>query len=166
MRAEALNWGASSVDPSALYNLQRRSAPLPIHPDAIRLDEMSARPSDEPVVMLNLLRFREQAQPGFGVDAMSGSEAFLEYGRRFDELHPRFGGRPIWVGKPLGVIIGAEDEAWDLALLVRYPSREKFVSMLADPDYLEIAPIRAAALVDSRLIEMSQLMMLSSDEQS
>ncbi len=137
---------------------------MPIHPEAIRLAEMAARPSNDPVVMLNLLRFRERAEPGFGVDAMSGSEAFQEYGRRFEELHPRYGGTPIWMGKPLGVIIGAEDEVWDLAVLVRYPSRGKFVSMIADPDYLDIAPIRAAALVDSRLIEMSQLMMSANHE--
>ena len=67
---------------------------MPIHPEAIRLAEMAARPSDQPVVMLNLLRFRERAEPGFGVDAMSGSEAFQEYGRRFEELHPRYGGTP------------------------------------------------------------------------
>jgi hypothetical protein len=30
--------------------------------------------------------------------------------------------------------------------------------MLIDPDYLEIAAIRAAALADSRLLEMSQVL--------
>ncbi len=47
---------------------------------------------------------------------------------------------------------------WDIVILVRYPSRSRFVSMLADPDYQAIAPIRAAALADSRLIETTQLL--------
>ena len=132
---------------------------MPIHPKEAQLAEMATRPGDEPVVMLNLLRFREQAEAGQGVDGLSGKEAYREYGRRFDALHPRFGGTPIWMGKPHAVLIGEEGESWDLAILVRYPARERFVTMLADPDYVAIAPLRAAALEDSRLVEMSQLMM-------
>ena len=132
---------------------------MPIHPKEAQLAEMATRPGDEPVVMLNLLRFREQAEAGHGVDGLSGKEAYREYGRKFDALHPRFGGTPIWMGKPHAVLIGEEGESWDLAILVRYPTREKFVTMLADPDYVGIAPLRAAALADSRLVEMSQLMM-------
>ena len=132
---------------------------MPIHPKEAQLAEMATRPGDEPVVMLNLLRFREQAEAGHGVDGLSGKEAYREYGRKFDALHPRIGGTPIWMGKPHAVLIGEEGESWDLAILVRYPTREKFVTMLADPDYVGIAPLRAAALADSRLVEMSQLMM-------
>ena len=132
---------------------------MPIHPTEDQLTQLAARPGDEPVVMLNLLRFRDQAEAGHGVDGLSGKEAYREYGRRFDALHPRFGGTPIWMGKPHAVLIGEEGESWDLAILVRYPARERFVTMLADPDYVAIAPLRAAALEDSRLVEMSQLMM-------
>ena len=107
---------------------------------------MANRPGDEPIVMLNLLRFREQAETGCGVDGMSGSQAYREYGRRFEALNPRFGGTPIWMGQGHATLIGEENESWDLAILVRYPSREKFITMLADPDYVAIAPIRAAAL--------------------
>ena len=53
-------------------------------------------------------------------------------------------------------VIGPED--WDLVILVRYPTRRQFVAMLKDPDYQKIAPIRAAALADSRLIETTQLL--------
>ena len=53
-------------------------------------------------------------------------------------------------------IIGSED--WDIAILVAYPTRKQFVEMFKDPDYLRIAPIRGAALQDSRLVEMSQLL--------
>jgi uncharacterized protein (DUF1330 family) len=106
--------------------------------------------------MLNLLRYRDVAEPGFGVDGLSGREAYQVYGRRFAELNPRFGGEPIWMGEACASIIG--EEAWDIVILVRYPTRQQFVDMMNDPAYQAIAPIRAAALVDSRLVETRQLM--------
>ena len=60
------------------------------------------------------------------------------------------------MGRAHHSIIGTE--AWDIVILVRYPTRRQFVAMFNDADYLKIAPIRAAALADSRLIEMSQLL--------
>ena len=127
-----------------------------VHGDSDALAAMATGDPTEPVVMLNLLRYRVQAEPGFGVDGLSGREAYEEYGKRFARLHPRFGGEPVWMGQALNSIIGSE--AWDIVILVRYPERKKFLAMFNDPDYLEIAPIRAAALSDSRLIEMSQLL--------
>ena len=111
---------------------------------------------NESVVMLNLLRYRAEAEPGFGVDGLSGRDAYGVYGQRFAELHPRYGGEPIWMGRALNSIIGAED--WDIVILVRYPTRRQVLAMFEDPDYQAIAPIRAAALADSRLIEMGQLL--------
>ncbi len=136
---------------------------MPIEPDPDQMNEMASRPANETIVMLNLLRFREQAEPGHGVDGLTGSQAYREYGRRFEALHPRFGGTPIWMGQGHATLIGEENESWDLAILVRYPSRQNFLTMLADPEYVAIAPIRAAALADSRLIEMGQLMMGSAE---
>jgi hypothetical protein len=37
-------------------------------------------------------------------------------------------------------------------LAVQYPSRSAFLSMVTDPDYLQVHAHRAAALADSRLI--------------
>ena len=127
-----------------------------VHSDREALAAMGAGDPDEPVVMLNLLRYREQAESGFGVDGLSGREAYEVYGRHFAKLRPRFGGDPIWMGRAHHSIIGSDE--WDVVILVRYPARHQFVDMFNDADYLKIAPIRAAALADSRLIEMSQLL--------
>ena len=117
---------------------------------------MAERDLDEPVYMLNLLRYRERAESGHGVDGLSGREAYEVYGRKFAELNPRFGGQPIWMGRAHNTVIG--DEPWDIIILVHYPSRRAFMEMVSDPAYLAIAPIRAAALADSRLIESSQIL--------
>lgn len=127
-----------------------------VHKDADALAAMAAGALDEPVTMLNLLRYRDVAQSGHGVDGLSGREAYGVYGRKFAELGPRFGGEPVWMGRALQSLIGAEQ--WDIVILVRYPTRRQFVEMVKDPDYLAIAPIRAAALADSRLVEMEQLL--------
>ena len=124
--------------------------------DAAALEAMAGGDPDEPVVMLNLLRYRDVAQPGHGVDGLSGRDAYGVYGQRFAELNPRFGGEPIWMGRAGSTVIG--DETWDVVMLVRYPTRRQFVAMLKDPDYQAIAPIRAAALADSRLVETTQLL--------
>lgn len=117
---------------------------------------MAAGDPDEPVVMLNLLRYRDQAENGHGVDGLSGREAYGVYGERFAALHPRYGGEPVWMGRALNSLIGSE--SWDIVILVRYPTRRQFLAMFEDPDYQAIAPIRAAALADSRLVEMGQLL--------
>jgi len=124
--------------------------------DLNKLAAMAGNAQDEAVVMLNLLKYRDVAEPGYGVDGLTGEQAYRIYGEKFAGLNARFGGEPIWMGKALNTIIGSED--WDIAILVAYPTRKQFVEMFKDPDYLRIAPIRGAALQDSRLVEMSQLL--------
>ena len=120
------------------------------------LAKMSLGDPDEPVYMLNLLKYRDKAADAAGVDGMTGEEAYRHYGRKFAELNPRYGGEPVWMGRASNTIIGPED--WDLVILVRYPTRRQFVEMLQSPEYQAIAPIRAASLADSRLYETNQLL--------
>ncbi len=126
-----------------------------VHTDYDIIEQMRTADPDEPVVMLNLLKYRDIAEPGHGVDGMTGRAAYTVYGQAFAELGPRFGGEVIWMGRAGHSVIG--DEEWDIIILVRYPRRQQFIDMFNDPDYKAIAPIRAAALADSRLVESTQL---------
>jgi uncharacterized protein (DUF1330 family) len=119
------------------------------------LDAMRLLDPNESVVMLNLLKFRDFALKGFGVDGMTGSEAFRRYGELNDKEDVKFGSEPIWMGLARNTIIGDED--WDLAILVRYPTRQHFIDKLDNAKYREIAKVREAALLDSRLVELTQL---------
>lgn len=111
-------------------------------------------PSGVPVVMLNLLRFRERAnypedkrQP-----ARSGREAYGVYGV---EIHPhlkRAGGKIVWQAVAKHAFIAPPDEDWDEVLLVEYPSKEAFLAMITSPEYQAITFHRTAALEDARLI--------------
>ena len=120
------------------------------------LELMSKGNLDEPVIMLNLLKYLDKAKFGFGVDGLTGKEAYQVYGKKFAGFHPKYGGEPIWMGRSHNSIIGKDD--WDITILVRYPKRKNFIDMFNDPEYRAIAPIRAAALKDSRIIEMTQLL--------
>lgn len=120
------------------------------------LQAMRNKNPDESVVMLNMLKYRDVAADGAGVDGMSGRDAYEIYGRKFATLQPRFGGTPIWMGRANESLIG--EESWDIIILVYYPTRRQFLAMLDDADYQAIAPIRSAALEDSRLIETHQLL--------
>ena len=120
------------------------------------LEIMSKGNLDEPVIMLNLLKYLDKAKFGFGVDGLTGRQAYEEYGKKFSKFHLKYGGEPIWMGRVHNSIIGKDD--WDITILVRYPKRKNFINMFNDPDYMDIAPIRSAALKDSRIIEMTELL--------
>jgi uncharacterized protein (DUF1330 family) len=127
-----------------------------VHADYDVIAKMAESDLDEPVVMLNLLKYRDQAEAGHGVDGLTGRQAYTKYGQAFAELEPRFGGSVMWMGRGKHTVIGG-DEEWDIIILVTYPTRRQFIEMFNDPDYKAIAPMRAAALADSRIIESTQL---------
>jgi len=109
-----------------------------------------------PIVMLNLIRFRDAALDGHGCDGMTGEEAYADYGRRLRALAADFPGRPFWVGDAGRTYIGPDDETWDLVLCVGYESASIFRDMLASAPYQNAAQARTAAVADSRLVLMHQ----------
>jgi uncharacterized protein (DUF1330 family) len=111
-------------------------------------------PPGLPLVMINLLKFRKNAAYPKGVEAepCTGREAYQRYAAVAVEKVLAVGGRPLWMGKCERSLIGPAEECWDEMLLVKYPSKEAFLKMVAMPDYQRAAIHRTAALEDSRLI--------------
>ena len=128
---------------------------MPLTPTASQVERLAAEGSDEPVVMLNLLRFKERAD---GIDeGISGSEAYALYGEQAAPFLAAVGGRMLSAVEARQVVIGPEESEWDMALLVEYPSRARFLEMAVDPGYLKVHEHRAAALEDSRLIACAKM---------
>jgi uncharacterized protein (DUF1330 family) len=127
-----------------------------IHPERSAIEALAKLPDGEPVVMLNLLRFRSEAvyPDGSAHAPCSGREAYARYGAEAIRHVQAVGGKPIWTGQAQQTIIGPSDEAWDEVLLVQYPSRQAFLAMTANAEYLACTVHRTAALADSRLIAM------------
>ncbi len=120
-------------------------------------------PLDQPVEMLNLLRFKPVAtyapgDPEHGeAPAVSGAEAYRRYSLAATPIFERVGGRQLWIGRPELTLIGPAHEAWDLAFIARYPTAQAFVDMLRDPDYTFATRHRTAATADSRLVRCAAL---------
>jgi hypothetical protein len=123
---------------------------------------VAAIPPGIAVFMVNLLRFRDQADYGDRTDLApcTGREAyFARYLPAFNETAGAYGPTElVFGGNVAGNIVGPLDEAWDGIGLVRYPSTEVFQKIIADPAYLENAePHRVAALADWRLYATTSL---------
>ncbi|MGC8120549.1 DUF1330 domain-containing protein [Marinobacter sp. VGCF2001] len=113
------------------------------------LDEI---PKDQPVVMLNLLRFRDRADYADGSEACSGRDAYKRYMQEAARSVSEVGAEVIWSGRTMGSLIAPPDESWDQVLLVRYPSIHAFLAMIESPEYKGVVRHRTAALEDSRLV--------------
>jgi len=107
---------------------------------------LAARPADQPVVMVNLLKFK---QPG-------GLERYLQYGEEVGPHLERVGASIRYGGTAPAVIIGdGEKPWWDAILIVEYPTPGAFVGMVTTEEYAKVHEHRAAALERGDLIATS-----------
>ena len=117
---------------------------MAIYPTPEQIQELLRGPADTPVVMLNLLRFKEKAgEPDAG---LSGQAAYARYAERMRGVVERSGGRILWTGRVDGQVIGTGAEGFHAAALVEYPSRAAFVAIATSPEVAEIGVHRAAGL--------------------
>ncbi len=126
-----------------------------VNPTEAQIADFARRaPDQKPIVMLNLLRFRETAEYADASEpAVSGKKAYSRYSRAVMPLLFEVGGQPLWMGKARAGVIVPDGEAWHEVLLVHYPSRAAFVRMVTSDAYRRILHHRTAALADSRLVE-------------
>ncbi|MFT4977036.1 MAG: hypothetical protein ACI8S6_002941 [Myxococcota bacterium] len=112
-----------------------------------------------PIVMLNLLRFREVADyssaPHLAPEApISGQAAYDRYMRHTASFLAEAGGELLWAGAGSHPVIGPAEERWDRVLLVRHQSLQVFLSFAKNEGYLAGIGHRTAALEDSRLLPL------------
>src|SRR5215468_883739 len=132
-----------------------------IDPTRAQFDAFKTLPRDTPIHMLNLIRLRERAEyppdhPNHA-RAMSGLEAYREYGRTTAALFGSLGGKIVWAGRPEVVLTGPAEERWDIAFIAAYPSAAAFLAMVTNPEYRKHVKHRQAAVLDSRLVRMVPL---------
>lgn len=126
-----------------------------LNPSREQLAEFAGRmPDNTPILMLNLLRFNAQAAypAGSTYTPCSGQQAYATYSKTALAKVQGVGGSVELLATAHVALIAPSDEQWDQVLLVRYPSRQAFLSMINDPEYQAVTVHRTAALVDSRLI--------------
>ncbi|MEM7336608.1 MAG: DUF1330 domain-containing protein, partial [Chloroflexota bacterium] len=103
---------------------------------------MKEYPADEPVVMINLLKFKAKSDTG----DETGAEAYARYGRNVQPLLEAVGGRLLWSGRVNMTVIGDEDDHPDMVLIVEYPSIANFAEMSTSDAYRAVAHDRELSL--------------------
>lgn len=128
-----------------------------VEPTTEQLAAFLADDPGGPVVMLNLLRYRDQAdyteEPELAPETpITGREAYQRYSEGVLPILAGIGGAIELFGPCHGTLIGPVDEAWDEIVLVRYPDTAAFVGMVSSAEYQAVTGHRSAALADSRLV--------------
>ncbi|HIG42982.1 MAG: DUF1330 domain-containing protein [bacterium] len=112
-----------------------------------------ARVADEgPVVMINLLKFTEEAKDGSG----TGAASYAKYGELATPFVEKHGGKLIWSGVPTQQLVGDMDYDWDMVLLVWWPKRQNLLDLGSDEGYEAIAHHRMDGLERTMLIALDE----------
>jgi len=106
-----------------------------VDPRGADLKRYLAEDPGGPVVMLNLLRYSD-----------GGASSYAEYAEKIVPFLDGLGAEIVYVGDCSTTLVAPPDFEWDAVLLVRYPSREAFSRMVADPEYQQITGLRSAGL--------------------
>ncbi|EHK75011.1 hypothetical protein SM0020_25856 [Sinorhizobium meliloti CCNWSX0020] len=108
---------------------------------AADIDRFLAEDDHQPIVMLNLLRFK----------ADGGRQRYLDYLAMAGPIVARYGAEILFAGDGATALCAEPGQSWDAVALVRYPNRSTFVDMIADPAYAVADPIRMSALEEAVL---------------
>jgi len=93
---------------------------------------LEALDQQAPVVMVNLMRFRERSLDGDG----SGWDAYLRYSALTVPMIKARGGTLLWTGDAKAIALGPEvGNQWDYLALVYYPTVVAFMDMMTSDDY-------------------------------
>lgn len=108
---------------------------------AADIDRFLAGDDEQPVVMLNLLRFKKDG----------GRQRYLDYLAMAGPIVARYDAEIVFAGDGVTALCAEPGQSWDAVALVRYPKRTAFVEMIADPAYAVADPIRMSALEEAVL---------------
>ncbi|WP_187336221.1 DUF1330 domain-containing protein [Novosphingopyxis iocasae] len=130
-----------------------------IDPQREQFEIFKSLPRDQPIEMLNLVRFREAADypadHALAGEKLSGADAYRNYGKESGPIFSRVGGTIVYRGGFETVLIGPTDERWDAVFIARYPNAGAFLELVTDEDYRKAVVHRQAAVETSRLVRLS-----------
>ena len=125
-----------------------------VMPNEKQMEEFLEEGNDEPIFMVNLLKFKEKAEyPDKRETNLSGREAYAIYGAEVVKHLEKVGGKPIFGSDVIRLMLGEVEELWDQVAIAMYPNRKAMLKMISDPDYIESAQHRVAGLAGQLNIE-------------
>ena len=109
---------------------------------------------NQPIYMLNLLKYKDKAEYGDGRDTqLSGHDAYQLYGAGVVTTLAAVGGNVVFSGSVSRLMLVEVEELWDDVAIAMYPSRAAMLTMISSPEYQAIAVHREAGLAGQLNIE-------------
>ena len=126
-----------------------------IQPTPEQIEAFLTSDMDQPVAMLNILKFKDKATYAEGTpeaaENLSGLEAYMRYGTGLAPVFEAIGAKILYNAPVQRFMIGAGD--YDATAIAWYPSRRTFLEMPQREDYQAIHYHRDAGLAHQLLIE-------------
>ena len=117
---------------------------IALYPTPDQIQALLSGPADQPVVMINLLRFKRVADAPN--ESVPGEDAYWRYAEKMIAFVESKGCRVLWSGRIDSQVIGDGGDVFHMAALVEYPSRKAFAEIATDPYVQEIGVHRASGL--------------------
>ena len=118
-----------------------------VMPNDDQMAEFLETGNDEPIYMVNLLKFKDKAEyPDKRETDLSGKEAYAIYAEEVQHHLAKVGAKSIFGASVKRLMLGEVEELWDSVAIATYPNRKAMLEMISDPDYIKSAQHRVAGL--------------------
>ena len=125
-----------------------------VMPNEKQMEEFLEEGHEEPIFMVNLLKFKDRAEyPDKRDSNLSGKEAYAIYSKEVVGHLEKVGGKPIFGSEVTRLMLGEVEDLWDQVAIAMYPNRKAMLKMISDPDYIKSAQHRVAGLAGQLNIE-------------
>lgn len=129
---------------------------MAIYPSHDQLQAFLDAPDDGPVTMINLLRFKDRADPP--LEHLTGAEATMQYSKEMKEFVERHGASFVLAGTIDSQLIGEGGEDFAFVGIMRYPSRAAYLELAGDPEIAAtIGKHREAGLESQWLFTVNEI---------
>ena len=125
-----------------------------VYPNKEQIKGFMEPASEEPICMINLLKFKEKAEYEDGRDTdLTGREAYALYEEGVKKLLQEIGGGIGFEGDVERLALGEVEELWDVVGLAVWPSRGAMFKVMQSPEMQAISVHRSAGLAGQLNIE-------------
>ncbi len=126
-------------------------------PSRQQLEVFRAADQSSPIMMVNLLKFRNlaeysKADPEHS-DKLTGREAYSRYAKVALEKIKQNGGAIEFMSPSQQCFVGGDDDDWDQVVIVHYRSRADYLTGFDSPEYQSVIRHRIAGLEKRVLIQ-------------
>ncbi len=98
-------------------------------------EEIMLRPAEEPVGIINLIKFKPTVQTAEG--EISGWKAYNQYMESVGPAFMRVGGKRLFFGKVCNIFPASGADEWDTAIATRYPTPQALADFWLDEEFIQ-----------------------------